>query len=230
MTAATILACVLAGLVVGAYLPGVVMRVPAGQRVVDGRLRLREHWSVARGLILVVVTAVIFGLLAARFGPAAELPAYLYLGAVGVALAVIDLDCRRLPDSLTLPSYAIGGALLGAAALARRDGDAALRAAAAMAVLFAVFYLLALIHPRGMGFGDVKLAGVLGLYLGWLGWEHLLLGVFLAFLLSALSGVALIAARRATLKSALPFGPFLLAGALTAVLWGGPLADWYTGG
>jgi leader peptidase (prepilin peptidase)/N-methyltransferase len=227
---ATIVACALAGLVVGACLPGVVVRVPAGQRAINGRLVLREHWRPARGVTLMLITAGVFGLLAARFGPAPELPAYLYLGVVGVALAVIDLDCRRLPDSLTLPSYVIGGALLGVAALARSDGGAAVRAFAGMAVLFAVFYALALIHPAGMGFGDVKLAGVLGLYLGWLGWDHLLLGAFLAFLFSALSGLVLVAARRATLKSALPFGPFLLGGALTAVLWGGPLTDWYAGG
>jgi leader peptidase (prepilin peptidase)/N-methyltransferase len=228
--AATVVGCVLVGLAVGAYLPGVVARVPAGEPVLVGGLGPRERWSARRGVTIALVTAAIFGLLAARFGPAAELPAYLSLGAAGVALAVIDLDCHRLPNSLTVPSYAIGISLLGVAALSRRDGGALLRAIAAMAVLFAVFYLLALLHPRGMGFGDVKLAGVLGLYLGWLGWAHVLLGAFLAFLLSAVSGLALIATGRATLKSALPFGPFLLAGALIAVLWGDPLADWYAGG
>jgi leader peptidase (prepilin peptidase)/N-methyltransferase len=219
VTAATILACVAAGLVVGAYLPGVVARVPAGQPVVVGGFRPREHWSAGRGTALMAVTAVTFGLLAVRFGPTAELPAYLYLGAVGVALAVIDLDCRRLPNSLTLPSYVVGILLLGAAAVIRREDAAAVRALTAMVVLFAVFYVLALIHPSGMGFGDVKLAGLLGLYLGWLGWGEVLVGTFLGFLLSALSGLGLIAAGRATLKSALPFGPFLLAGALIAVLW-----------
>jgi leader peptidase (prepilin peptidase)/N-methyltransferase len=230
VVAATVLGCMLAGLAVGAYLPGVVTRVPAGRPVLAGGLGPRERRSARRGVTLVLVTAVVFGLLAARFGLSAELPAYLYLGAAGVALAVIDLDCRRLPDSLTLPSYAVGIALLGLAALSRRDGGALLRAIAAMAVLFAVFYLLALIHPKGMGFGDVKLAGVLGLYLGWLGWAHVLLGPFVAFLLSAVGGLGLIATGRATLKSALPFGPFLLAGALVAVLWGHPLAHWYAGG
>jgi leader peptidase (prepilin peptidase) / N-methyltransferase len=222
VTLATILACTFAGLVVGAYLPGIAARVPAGQPVLVGGVSPREHWNARRGAALMLVTAAVFALLAARFGPSAELPAFLYLGAVGVALAVIDLDCRRLPNSLTLPSYAIGGVLLGAAALIRRDDAAALRAAAGMVVLFAVFYLLALIHPAGMGFGDVKLAGVLGLYLGWLGWTEVLLGVFLAFLLSAVVGLVMVAARRATLKSTLPFGPFLLAGALLAVLWGQP--------
>jgi len=227
--AATVLACGVAGLAVGAYLPGVVARVPAGRPALMGGFGPREQWSVGRALPIVLATAAIFGLLAARFGPVPELPAYLYLGAVGLALAMIDLDCRRLPNSLTLPSYAVGVATLGVAALATRNGEAALRALGGMVVLFGVYYLLALIHPAGMGYGDVKLSGVLGLYLGWLGWGELVVGTVLAFLLSAIAGVGLIVAGRATLKSALPFGPFMLAGALLAVLWGAPLVDWYGG-
>jgi len=215
-----VLACAVAGLVVGAYLPGVVSRAPAGQPVLVGGFGPRERWGARRALPVVLATAVIFGLLAGRLGPVPELPAYLYLGAVGVALAIIDLQCRRLPDSLTLPSYAVGIALLGLAALAARDADAALRALGGMAGLFAFYFLLALVNPAGMGYGDVKLSGVLGLYLGWLGWGEVLLGTFLAFLLSALTGLGMIAVGRATLKSALPFGPFMLAGALFAVLWG----------
>jgi len=215
-----VLACAVAGLVVGAYLPGVVSRAPAGQPVFVGGFGPREQWGARRVVPVVLATAVIFGLLAGRLGPVPELPAYLYLGAVGVALAIIDLQCRRLPDSLTLPSYAVGIALLGLAALAARDADAALRALGGMAGLFAFYFLLALVNPAGMGYGDVKLSGVLGLYLGWLGWGEVLLGTFLAFLLSALTGLGMIAAGRATLKSALPFGPFMLAGALFAVLWG----------
>jgi leader peptidase (prepilin peptidase)/N-methyltransferase len=222
VVAVTVLACCAAGLVAGAYLPGIVARAPAGERVLVGGFGPRERWSAGRGVPIVLATTVIFALLAARLGPVAELPAYLYLAAVGVALAVIDLDCRRLPNSLTLPSYAVGIALLGAAAVVTRDGGAVVRALAGMAVLFAVYYLLALIHPAGMGFGDVKLSGVLGLYLGWLGWGELLLGTFLAFLISAVVGLGLIAAGRATLKSALPFGPFMLAGALLAILVGAP--------
>jgi leader peptidase (prepilin peptidase) / N-methyltransferase len=215
-----VIACVVAGLVVGAYLPGVVARVPAGQPAFVGGFGPREQWQARRAVPILLATAVIFGLLAARFGPVPELPAYLYLAGVGVALAVIDLEHRRLPNSLTLPSYAVGIGLLGIAALVRWEGDAALRALGGMAALFAFYYLLALVNPGGMGYGDVKLAGVLGLYLGWLGWAQVLLGTFLAFLVSALTGLGLIAAGRATLKSALPFGPFMLAGALLAVLWG----------
>jgi leader peptidase (prepilin peptidase)/N-methyltransferase len=78
-----------------------------------------------------------------------------------------------------------------------------------------------------MGFGDVKLAGVLGLYLGWLGWSEVIAGGFLGFLLGGVVGGALMAMHRAGRKSSLPFGPFMLLGAFVAILWGGALGDLY---
>jgi leader peptidase (prepilin peptidase)/N-methyltransferase len=107
------------------------------------------------------------------------------------------------------------------------DWWAGLRALIGMAALYAFYFLLVLINPRGMGFGDVKLAGVLGLYLGWLGWGELVSGTFMGFLYGGVVGLLMIALRRAGLKSKLPFGPFMLLGALTAILVGGHLADLY---
>jgi leader peptidase (prepilin peptidase)/N-methyltransferase len=120
--------------------------------------------------------------------------------------------------------------LLGLAALVRGELGPFLRALAGMVALYALYYLLMLIYPAGMGFGDVKLAGVVGLYLGWLGWAEVVIGGFLGFVIGALSGLGLMAARRATRKSALPFGPAMLLGALIAVLAGTAIADWYLGG
>jgi leader peptidase (prepilin peptidase)/N-methyltransferase len=74
-----------------------------------------------------------------------------------------------------------------------------------------------------MGMGDVKLAGVLGLFLGWLGWSELLVGAFAAFLLGGVVALALLAARRVTRSSGIPFGPWMLAGAWSAVLAAHPL-------
>jgi leader peptidase (prepilin peptidase)/N-methyltransferase len=124
----------------------------------------------------------------------------------------------------------IAGGLLGLAALVRGELGSFLRALAGMVALYALYYLLMLIYPAGMGFGDVKLAGVVGLYLGWLGWAEVMIGGFLGFVIGALSGLGLMAARRATRKSALPFGPAMLLGALIAVLAGTAIADWYLGG
>jgi leader peptidase (prepilin peptidase)/N-methyltransferase len=78
-----------------------------------------------------------------------------------------------------------------------------------------------------MGFGDVKLAGILGLYLGWMGWGELIVGAFFGFLLGGVVGGVLMATKRANRKSAIPFGPFMLAGALLAILVGGPIAQGY---
>jgi leader peptidase (prepilin peptidase) / N-methyltransferase len=233
---ALVLGCALLGVVVGGFLESVVTQVPRGRRpavrwrapalVDDEGAR-----SPSRRLILEVTTGAVFAALAWALGPTAALPAFLYLGAVGVALGGIDLEHRRLPNVLTLPSYIIGGALLAVAVLVEA-GDTwgtYLRALLGMVVLFAFYFVLALIYPAGMGFGDVKLAGVLGLYLGWLGWGPVVVGAFLGFLLGALVGLALMATRRIGRKSRIPFGPFMLVGALLAVLFGDAIANAYIG-
>ena len=112
-------------------------------------------------------------------------------------------------------------------AVADGDWSAYLRAWLAALALFAFYFLLAVIYPAGMGFGDVKLAGVLGLVLGWLGWGELVVGGFLGFLLGAVLGGVLMVVRKAGRKSKIPFGPFMLLGALLAILWGGRLWDTY---
>jgi leader peptidase (prepilin peptidase)/N-methyltransferase len=174
-----------------------------------------------------LLTSVVFALLAFRIGGHADLPAFLYLGAVGVALALIDLDVHRLPNVLVLPSYPVGAALLGLAAFLQSDAQGAVRAAVGLAALFGFYFLLALVYPAGMGFGDVKLAGVLGMYLGWLGYAELVVGGFLGFLFGGVIGGALMLSGRAARKSKIPFGPFMLVGALVSIMCGGALGDLY---
>jgi leader peptidase (prepilin peptidase)/N-methyltransferase len=242
------------GLVIGSFLNVVIWRVPRGESVVrppshcpgcDREITARDNvpvlsWLLLRGRCrhcgtpisvrypaVELATAVLFAVVAYGIGPAAELPAYLYLTAVGVALAVIDLDHRRLPNALTLPSYLVVGALLTVASAVTGDWWALVRAGVAMAAWYCVLFALAVAVPRGMGFGDVKLAGMLGLALGWLGWGEAVVGFFLGFGYGALVSVALIALGRAGRKSTVPFGPFLVAGALTAVLYGDVIARQY---
>ena len=119
--------------------------------------------------------------------------------------------------------------LLTLAAVGDDDFDAIVRGLLAGVVAFTIFFLLHMISPRSMGFGDVKLAFVLGLSLGWLGWGEVLLGLFLGFLYGAVIGLVLIATRCAAKSQALPFGPFLAAGALTAILVGDSIINWYRG-
>jgi leader peptidase (prepilin peptidase) / N-methyltransferase len=161
------------------------------------------------------------------------LAACAYFFVMAVRLTVIDVRHHLLPDRIVFPSYAIAGVLLlGAAASQQLPGgqdvagtaDAGvfgvpgLRVLAAGAALWLFYFLLHAVYPPGMGFGDVKLSGVLGMYLGFLGWGHVMAGTFAAFVLGGLWSLGVLAARRGTLQSAIPFGPFMLAGAAAAML------------
>ncbi|MCR3748051.1 leader peptidase (prepilin peptidase) / N-methyltransferase [Lentzea californiensis] len=170
------------------------------------------------GIALPLVSAAVLAVLATKFAGSAELLAFAYLGAVGVALAFIDTAVQRLPDVLTLPAYPLVLALLTLAALTGGTFGALGRAVLGGLALAFAYRVLEFLNPAGMGFGDVKLSGVVGMALGWLGWPVLLVGAALAFVLSALVSLVLLLLRRITLKSALPFGPFMLLGAFTAVL------------
>ncbi|MEO5779375.1 MULTISPECIES: A24 family peptidase [Arthrobacter] len=158
-----------------------------------------------------------------------------YFVLMAVQLTIIDVRHHLLPDRIVFPSYGIAGVLLlGAAAslavLAAPDpvpaDDAAalfglpgLRILAGGAVMWLFYFLLHTVYPPGMGFGDVKLAGVLGMYLGFLGWHHVAAGAFAAFVFGGLWSLGMIALRRGTLGSAIPFGPFMLAGTAAAMLF-----------
>ncbi len=180
-------------------------------------------------------TAILFGLAAwlvlAR-GQAWSLPAFAYLAAISVALSLIDIDVHRLPDSIVLPSYGVALALLALASWnpgGTSDWPALGRAAIGAGAMFAVYFAMLIVYPAGMGFGDVKLAGVLGLFLGWVGWGGLIVGWFAAFLLGGLYAVALLVARRARRGTGIPFGPWMLAGALVGVAAGPWLWTAYLG-
>ena len=178
--------------------------------------------SRGRRLAIATVTAVAFGALSWRFGLTAELVAYLYLAAVGVVLGFIDAAVKRLPDFFTLPSYLIGAALLGLAIPFIDDGGArfayALIGMAALWLLYGVQHFFA---PSQIGRGDVKLAGVLGLYLGWLGQASWMLGVVLGFVFGGTVAIALLVSRRASRKTEMPFGPYMIAGAIVAIVFYG---------
>lgn len=153
--------------------------------------------------------------------------AYLYLAAVSVALALIDLESHRLPDKIVLPAYVAGAVLLGSAALIGGDTARFLTAGVGLAVLWLLYFLMAVFYPGGMGFGDVKLAGVLGMFLGWLGWGSLLVGAFSAFLLGGVFALILLVTKRVTRKGGIPFGPWMLVGAWVGIFAGETIWSWY---
>jgi leader peptidase (prepilin peptidase)/N-methyltransferase len=254
MTVALALLAGLLGLIVGSFLNVVVHRVPRGESLVRPRshcpgcsaaIRPRDEIPVLSWLLLwgrcrdcaqpispryplvELLTAGVFVALTLRLGLSASLPAYLYLGAVGVALALIDLDTKRLPNSLTLPSYPIGIVLLAVAVVVDGSVSPLIRGLIGLAAMYAFYFVLRLAYPRGMGFGDVKLAGVIGLYTGFLGWGAWTVGLFGGFLFGGVVSIALVAAGRAGRKSKVPYGPFMLLGALVAVVAGQSLATAY---
>lgn len=171
-----------------------------------------------RRILMGAATAALFGVLGWRPGADPVLPALLYLAAVGVLLGFIDVEVKRLPDRFTLPSYGLAAALLAVAAPFTGDGPQRFgHALIGMAALFALYFAQALIVPSGIGMGDVKLSGVLGLYLGWFGRDAWVLGLLATYLLGGLAAAGIMIVRR-TRKGEFPFGPCMLAGALVSVL------------
>lgn len=245
------------GLLVGSFLNVVIYRVPAGQSVVRPEshcpscghaIRARHNVPVlgwlalhgkcadcaapisARYPMVEGLTSALFVAVTIRIADLdirSALPAYLYLAAAGLALAAIDIDHHRLPDVLVLPSGAVIAVLLTIASVVSKDWWALARAAISAASLFAFYVAVVLAYPAGMGIGDVKLSALIGGALGYLGWSVLIVGSFAGFVLGAVAGVLLIALKRGGSKSALPFGPFMLAGAFAAMFVGAPIGDAY---
>lgn len=214
----------LLGIVLGPFLAGLTLSVPAGDPILGKRWWRGGQATPRRVAVVTGLAAVALGAVAGALGAEPQLPAYLWLAAVGVALAVIDIETLRLPDRLTLPSYPVGLVLLAIPA----DWPALGRAVLAAVITGVAAFLLALLAPRGgLGLGDVKLLGLLGLFLGWLGWGVLVVGVALGFALGAVAAVGMLASRRAGLRDHLAFGPWLIAGALVAVVAGRGLVDAY---
>lgn len=148
------------------------------------------------------------------------LVAGLYYLAMASWLSVIDIKHQLLPNRIVFPSAAIAGVLLLSASFFMHDAGTALRTLLGGAVLWAVYVVLRLVSPSSMGYGDVKLAFVLGLYLGFVSWSAVLWGTFLAFVLGALWGLVLMVTKKGTGKTQIPFGPFMLAGALIVLVVG----------
>jgi len=171
--------------------------------------------------------AVVLGAVSWAIGWGPVLPSLLYIGAVGTMLALIDVEHHRLPDKLTLPSYPIVAALLLIPAAVTGQWGEYGRAWLGALVMVGFYFALALIYPGGMGMGDVKLSGVLGLGLGYLGWAFVVVGLFAAFVLGSVIGVALMIFGKAGRKTAIPFGPFMIAGAILAMVFAQDLVDWY---
>jgi len=241
----------LGGLILGSFANVLVHRVPKKESIVrpgsrcpscGTPLAARDNipvlsWVLLRGRcrhcrapisvrypLVELLTGLLFALTVLRIPNEQDWIAYLPLAWVLVVLAFIDLEHKILPNRIVIPSIGSMAALLGVAAwLGPSELSDWGRALAAGAVSFLAFFVLALISPRGMGMGDVKLAAVLGMALGYFSWPDVFVGFFLAFAAGAVGGIALIVAKRGGLRSEVPFGPWLALGTMIGVLWGGPL-------
>ena len=194
---------VCAGCFLGYYMPRVSL-VYADLRIPD------------RPLLYSAGTGIFAGATVLAVGSSAVVWAWIAVALIGSVLGVIDIAHHRLPDRLVLALYGSVVVLLVIPAVTGGDWGAYVRALLAGAAMFGAYLVLALIYPAGMGLGDVKLAGALGLALGFLGWAYVVVGVFIAFVLP------LLLVRWRNRKDAIPFGPFMIVGAVAAV----PVTGW----
>jgi leader peptidase (prepilin peptidase)/N-methyltransferase len=158
-------------------------------------------------------------------GTLLEVLAWLTFLGLGIALSVIDARTRRLPNRLVALLTAGGLIFFTSAAIVEQNLPALWRALAGLGISFAIYLVISLAARGGLGAGDVKLAAPVGLYLGWLGWEALVWGIVLAFVVGGMAGLALAARKRRLRGLTVPFGPFMLAGVVVTagLVTAGPL-------
>jgi leader peptidase (prepilin peptidase)/N-methyltransferase len=246
--------CSLLGFVFGSFANVVIHRLPARRSVVHppsacpscgGRIAARDNIPVVSWLLLggrcracrhpiavryplvELSVAVLFALVGWRVGATWALPGFLLFAWTMVVVAVIDAQTRKIPNRLTYPlTPALLGLLVTAGLLTGEPGWA-LRALLGGIVAFAVLLGIALLSPKGMGMGDVKLAAFIGVGLGYLGWGHVLLGIFGGFLVGGVVAILLLGSGRRGRKDMLPFGPYLAISALLSLLFGETLITGY---
>ncbi len=248
-----IVVTVVAGLVVGSFLTVVVDRVPQGGSVVAppsscGSCGLRLgpldlvpvlSWAALRGrcrqcgvkigiepIVIELTTATLFVLMAIRFDDMrAAIPAYCILSATLVAQTWIDLRSQRLPREITHTGMLLGSIALAIAAIVLDEPERIWMAALGAVIALAAMWLIYVLSRGGMGDGDVRLAPLLGMFLGWINPGIVLPGLFFGFIAGAIVGVAMMAGNRAGRRTAVPFGPFLALGTIVAIFVGQHFVD-----
>lgn len=251
-----VLVAAVLGLVFGSFATVVAWRVPRGESIVKpgshcplcttpirpydnvpvvsyfvlgGKCRNCKAKFGIRYPLVELGVALLFVAVTLRTGERWLLPAYCFLALVLVILTDIDLEHRRLPVVIVYPAVLIGALLLVIAAAGLHDWGAIARAAIAGVGATVVFALIFFLARGGMGFGDVRLAGLCGMFLGFLGWRYVAAGFFSAVLIAGLVGIGLLVSGKAGRKTQIPYGPFLAAGTMIGVLFGLPIASVWLG-
>ncbi|HET7684195.1 MAG TPA: A24 family peptidase [Marmoricola sp.] len=225
------LAALVVAAALGALVPRLVAAVPEPEPAPDDEppenpKRLYAEIGASPGLAwkAAVASGVAAGLMGLVLGWDWRLLPLVALTPVGVALAVIDWQTTLLPTRLIAPSYVLTGVLVLLAAVLMQDRDVAIRGLVGWLAAFAFFLLLWFIYPRGMGYGDVRLSGVLGMVLGQVGYATLLVGIYAAFVIGGVGGL-LLSVLRIVDRKRFPFGPFMLVGAVIGVVAGPGVAE-----
>jgi leader peptidase (prepilin peptidase)/N-methyltransferase len=174
---------------------------------------------------LQVPIAGVLGGLAGLAHSWAEMLVFVVLAAASGLLTVIDLAEERLPDLIVLPLLGLTAGLLTVAAWVTGDWGALLRATIAAFALFVLYFAMMVFSPD-LGFGDVKLIAVLGLFLGWFGWGAVVIGACLGWVVYAVPGLVRMVTRKPGERGSLPFGPFMILGAVIGVFWAGAFLPW----
>lgn len=246
--------CALLGLACGSFANVVIYRAPRGQSVVsppsacpkcNARIRARHNipvvsWLWLRGScadcgaripmqypLIEALTALLFAVVAMVTGWSWELALLLVLAFFTVVLSVVDFHTRRLPNNIVGPFAVATGVAVLAVVLGSNEPWILVRALIGAAALGLVYFLTFLAWPGGMGFGDVKLAPVLGGTLATFGWSTLVVGGASAFVWGSVVGIGAMVVARRRKGLAIPFGPWMFAGAWTGILVGDIVAQWY---
>lgn len=242
------------GLLIGSFINVVAHRVPVGKSVVTPpsscpacghRIRPRDNvpvvsWLVLRGRcrdcgaaisarypVVEGASAALFAVVPLVVDNLWAVPAFWSLAAAGLALTITDLDHKRIPNRILIPATSGATVLLAAAAFAHGAPGSFLRALAGGGAYFGLLFVVALVARGGFGFGDVKLAFLLGEFAAFVSWAALVVAVLAGFAIGGLVSLALLAVGKVGRKDAIPFGPAMIAGAFIAIAWGDAIADWY---
>jgi len=243
------------GLSIGSFLNVVVDRIPKNESIVSPRSRCprcespitsRDNiplisWIILRGRcrncglpisvqypLVEIGTAALFGLSAAHFGAGWNLAIYLPLFAGLIPLALIDAQRRLLPVRILYPVLATTTAVILAAGIDHDEWRRLVLAAASGAVWFSAYFLINLIRPDALGFGDVRLVGLLGITVGWLGVPVVIIAFFASNLIGLACSIAMLATKRAQRDTQIPYGVFLALGAGVAIFFGPTLVNHFS--
>jgi len=176
-----------------------------------------------RDALLELGTGILFVLFAWRLTSAWDLPAYCVLAASAVAISAIDVEHMRIPSALVYATAALGAPLLVLASAGTHRWSALASAAIGGAIAFVAFAALFYAVPKGIGFGDVRLAGLCGGFLGWLGYREVVAGFVISFIVAGVPAALLLAAHKVQRRTKIPFGPFLATGTVITVLFAAPI-------